>query len=91
MFANESASKSAVADDRSSWKVLIVDDEPLVHQVTKSVLAKETIDGRKIMFISAFSAKEAFEILAQNSDIAVIFLDVVMETEDAGLTLCKAH
>jgi len=71
------------------WKVLIVDDEPLVHQVTKSVLTNITIDSRKVEFLSAFSAQEAMGVMRRHDDIAVIFLDVVMETPDAGLTICR--
>jgi len=71
------------------WKVLIVDDEPLVHQVTKSVLTNITIDGRKVEFLSAYNAQETMGIMRRHDDIAVIFLDVVMETPDAGLTICR--
>jgi len=78
-----------IASNKSSWKVLIVDDELLVHKVTKSVLGNVVIDGRNVNLISAYTAKEALELLTTHDDIAVIFLDVVMETEDAGLMLCK--
>ena len=72
-----------------SWKVMIVDDEPLVHEVTKSVLKDFIIDDRKLDFISAYSGAEAVELLKIHSDVAVIFLDVVMETDDAGLKACQ--
>ena len=94
LFAGELAIEPAtqqpdIASNKSSWKVLIVDDELLVHKVTKAVLGNVVIDGRNVNLISAYTAKEALEQLTTHDDIAVIFLDVVMETEDAGLRLCK--
>ncbi|WP_042702948.1 DUF3369 domain-containing protein [Azospirillum sp. B506] len=71
----------------SRWTMLIVDDEPEVHSITKIVLSDFTYKGRKARFLSAHSAAEARRILARESDIALILLDVVMETEDAGLRL----
>jgi response regulator RpfG family c-di-GMP phosphodiesterase len=72
-----------------NWKLLIVDDEPDVHAVTKLALSRFKLDDRGLTFISAFSAKEAREILEQEKDIAVAFIDVVMEHDHAGLELVK--
>ncbi|HYH17142.1 MAG TPA: DUF3369 domain-containing protein [Azospirillum sp.] len=69
------------------WKMMIVDDEPEVHSITKLVLADFAYKGRPAQFLSAYSAAEAKEILAREEDIAIILLDVVMETDDAGLKL----
>ncbi len=69
------------------WKILIADDEPDVHSVTRLALRNIDYHGRKLELISAYSASEAFEIMSQQSDIAVLLLDVVMETDDAGLRL----
>ncbi|PWC31434.1 phosphodiesterase [Azospirillum sp. TSO35-2] len=69
------------------WTMLIVDDEPEVHSITKLVLSDFAYKGRKARFLSAHSAAEARAILARETDIALILLDVVMETEDAGLRL----
>ena len=71
------------------WKVLIVDDEDVVHNTTKLVLHDFKFEDKKIEFISAYSSKEAKVILEKEEDIAVVFLDVVMEEEDAGLQLVK--
>jgi len=71
------------------WKVLIVDDEEDIHTITKMALKRFTLDERGLIFIHAYSASEAKEILAKEEDIALIFLDVVMETDDAGLLLAK--
>ncbi len=70
-----------------SWKVLIVDDEPEVHTLTKLNLHSIGFRGGSIDFLSAYSAKQAEEILSENSEIAVILLDVVMESDNSGLKL----
>ncbi|MBV2127633.1 PP2C family protein-serine/threonine phosphatase [Arsukibacterium indicum] len=69
------------------WTVLIVDDDPEIHQVTLLTLRDFNFQNHKLKFISAYSAAEAKPILASNNDIALVLLDVVMETDDAGLTL----
>lgn len=69
------------------WKLLVVDDEAVVHTVTLLALDDFQLGGRGLEFISAYSAAEARTILAEHDDIAVILLDVVMETDKAGLDL----
>lgn len=71
------------------WKVLIVDDEQQVHAVTRMVLGDFEFKGAPLEFISAYSAAESREILRAQDDVAVILLDVVMETDDAGLELAR--
>lgn len=72
------------------WKVLIVDDEDSVHQVTQLVFKHVTFDGRPVMLLEARSAHEAMEILTrEGSEIALALIDVVMESDDAGLKLIK--
>ncbi|MDT8990937.1 DUF3369 domain-containing protein [Curvibacter sp. APW13] len=71
------------------WHVMVVDDEPAVHEVTKLVMAGFEMDGRPIQFTHCYSADEARRALSQPNDIALILLDVVMETEHAGLDLAK--
>ena len=68
-----------------SWKILIVDDEPEVHAVTKLALSDFTFQGKNLIFISAYSGAEAKTLIEQHPDTAVMLLDVVMETDDAGL------
>jgi response regulator RpfG family c-di-GMP phosphodiesterase len=72
------------------WKLLIADDELEVHNITKSVLKKFTFKNKKLKFFSAYSKTETIDILKNNSDIDVVLLDVVMETDDAGLLAVKA-
>lgn len=71
------------------WKVLIVDDEEDIHHITQMALKRFSLDDKKLTFLNAYSANEAKEILSSEKDIALIFLDVVMETDDAGLKLAK--
>jgi len=85
-FARENVKENKTLD---TWKVLIVDDEPEIHSMTKTVLSDFIIDERKLEFLSAYSGSEAIEILKNNEDIVVILLDVVMETNDAGLIVTQ--
>ncbi len=75
--------------DNGVWKILVVDDEPAIHQVTKLALRNLSVLGRPSQLINALSAKDAREQLAKHPDIAVVLLDVVMETENAGLEFIK--
>lgn len=75
--------------EENNWKIIIVDDEQDVHAITELVLDDFNFDGKGIEFLNAFSAEEAKKLLSENRDIALMFLDVVMETEDAGLLLVK--
>lgn len=69
------------------WKILIVDDEADVHVATKLALKGFEFDGRPLEFVSAASAAEAKEKLRLERGFALILLDVVMESDNAGLTL----
>lgn len=73
--------------DEKGWQILIVDDEPSIHTVTKLALSSFTFADKPLNFIGAYSASEAKELLRKEQDIAVILLDVVMETDSAGLDL----
>ena len=74
---------------KPTWRILIVDDEPDVHRATELALKEVSIEGRQIEFVHAYSAQEARTRLAENTDLAVMLLDVVMETPDAGLQLIR--
>lgn len=73
----------------AAWKVLIVDDDEQIHAVTKMVLGDFKFRERSLQFLSAHSGKEGYAAIAANPDLAVVFLDVVMETETAGLDLAR--
>ncbi len=71
------------------WLVLVVDDEPAVHEVTRLALTHFEFDGRPLAFLHAYSGKEAVALLNEHHDIALAMVDVVMETEHAGLELVR--
>ena len=71
------------------WRILIVDDEPDIHKATLLALNGVLIEGRQLEFVHAYSAVEARTALAENKDLAVVLLDVVMESDDAGLHLVR--
>ncbi|MEN9353728.1 MAG: hypothetical protein RL318_1053 [Fibrobacterota bacterium] len=74
---------------RNPWVIVVVDDDPLVQEVTKAVLADFRFEGRELEFLVAHSAREAREFFVQRTDIALALVDVVMETETAGLDLVR--
>jgi len=78
-----------VENELPPWKILIVDDEQEVHKITRIVLDDFTFEGRDMSFINAYSAVEAKKLLSKHSDIAVVLLDVVMESDDSGLEVVK--
>lgn len=86
-FTEEPAASLRVGSD--PWKILIADDDDDVHVATKLVLKEFSFKGRLLEFFHAYTGVETCELLQQNPDIAVIFLDVVMETPDAGLRAVK--
>jgi len=69
------------------WNILIVDDEEEIHRVTTLVLRNMEVDKRPLHFLHAYSAKEAKDIFRENNAIAMALVDVVMETDHAGLDL----
>jgi len=87
MFLFSEEDVPTVAISKPPWKVLVVDDEKDVHAVTTLALGSFEFHERELELLHAYSAAHAKEILAQESDIALILLDVVMETDQAGLEL----
>lgn len=69
------------------WKIFIIDNDASVHDATDFALSDEIVCGRPLEFHHAFSALEAIKKMETLSDVAVILLDVVMETPNAGLDL----
>jgi diguanylate cyclase (GGDEF)-like protein len=72
-----------------TWKVLIVDDDPEIHSVTQLALSDLVVLGRRLEYLHAYSGADACNIIKQHDDIVVVLLDVVMETDDAGLQVVK--
>ena len=72
-----------------AWKILVVDDEQDVHDITRITLKGFSFEGKPVSMISAYSGSDVKDIFQQESDIAMIILDVVMEEEDTGLKLVE--
>lgn len=72
------------------WKILSVEDDPTFQATICHSLKGCQHDGRPVTVLTASSAQEAAEILSTNDSIALILLDVVMESDDAGLRLVKS-
>jgi CheY-like chemotaxis protein len=90
LLAGLSAAASVdLAPAGEPWKVLLVDDEPDVHPVLRLALDDVRIDGRGLRLFDALSAEEAKLALTAHPDIALILLDVVMESDRAGLDLVR--
>ncbi len=81
-FAEE---KQASVSYDGFWKILVVDDDEEVHAITKAVLKDFVFEGKELALVHANSAAEARKCLSEHEDIALILLDVVMETDAAGL------
>ncbi|KYC39618.1 histidine kinase [Scytonema hofmannii PCC 7110] len=86
VYLDDDTSHQEVTD---AWKVMIVDDDIYVHQATYIALEDFTFEGKPLKLISAFSGVEAQKLIQDNPDTAFILLDVVMETQDAGLKVIQ--
>lgn len=72
-----------------TWKVLIVDDDPEIHSVTQLALSDLLVLDRHLEYLHAYSGQDACQLIEDNEDIVLVLLDVVMETDDAGLNVVK--
>ena len=74
------------------WPVLLVDDEPDVLSVSKLAMKNFDVYGLPLKIYTATSKAEAIELMKDNVEVgcslAVALIDVVMETDHAGLELC---
>lgn len=71
------------------WEILVVDDDVAVHNVIKKELQNISIQNKPVKILHAHNAKEAKELLKDNSDTSLAFIDISMETPDAGLKLVE--
>jgi len=71
------------------WKVIVVDDDQDLQHITRIVLKNFSYEGRGVTILPALSGEEAIHIMTQHPDAAIMLLDVVMETKDAGLRVAK--
>jgi hemerythrin-like metal-binding protein len=78
-----------ISHDATTWKVMVIDDEPEIHDVIRFALDGFVFQEKALNLIFANSGEEAKSLLKKHPDTALIFLDVVMEKNDAGLQLVK--
>ncbi|MBM4200844.1 MAG: response regulator [Gammaproteobacteria bacterium] len=75
------------------WPVLIVDDEPDVLQVSRLAMKNFEVYGLPLRIHTATSKAEAIRLMADDVEVgcslAVALVDVVMESDRAGLELCE--
>lgn len=86
---NESLIETGNTDKKEPWKVLIVDDEEEVHEITRITLRGYSFESRGLELFSAYSEADVKSILEKEPKIALILLDVVMEKDDSGLLLVE--
>ncbi|MBD1580913.1 bifunctional diguanylate cyclase/phosphodiesterase [Pseudoalteromonas sp. S16_S37] len=89
LFLDHDEDTQEVEVASAAWDILIVDDDPEIHSVTTLALSGVEFWGRSLFFHHAYSGAEAIEKLIHNPEISVMLLDVVMETDDAGLIVVK--
>lgn len=77
------------AFNSTPWKVAIVDDDPEIHKITKLTLRDFEFEDRHLRFLHAYSGQEAMTLFNEHSDIAIVLLDVVMESDQAGLEVIR--
>ncbi|MCF2947330.1 EAL domain-containing protein [Paraglaciecola aquimarina] len=86
----ESQSETETACSQGVWNVLVVDDDEEIHSVTRLALSDLIVADKRLHFIHVHSGAEALNVIEKmNSSIAIILLDVVMETDDAGLMVAR--
>ena len=75
------------------WVVLLVDDEPDVLSMSKLIMKNFKVYGLPLKIYTAESKAEAIQLINSNLELAnslsVAFIDVVMESDSAGLELCE--
>jgi signal transduction histidine kinase len=77
------------AEEGPRWKIAIIDDEPAVHDGTRFALNDYRLNGQGLEILSAYSAAEGRELMRSHPDVAVVLLDVIMESDTAGLDLVE--
>jgi len=71
------------------WKIAVIDDDQAVHEGTRFALSDYSLNGQTLEILSAYSAAEGRTLMRQHPDIAAVLLDVIMETDAAGLDLVE--
>ncbi|GAB0055876.1 3'3'-cGAMP-specific phosphodiesterase 2 [Candidatus Magnetaquicoccaceae bacterium FCR-1] len=72
-----------------AWKIMVIDDDPDLHPLTRLVLKDLLFDGRRMSFIHGYSGADARRLMVQHPDTAVLLLDVMMESDREGLEVVR--
>lgn len=86
-FINEESINNSRPKD--FFQILISDDDEEIHVITKMMLKNFIFLGKGVKFLDAYNAEETIKILKRNKNIAIVFLDVVMEENHSGLEVVK--
>lgn len=89
MLLDEDSPLGKESENPGKWKILIVDDDEDIHYVTEILLDGFSFDGCGLEILNAYSGAEAKKLLEDHPDMALILLDVVMESDQAGLEVVK--
>jgi CheY-like chemotaxis protein len=78
------------------WEILLVDDEPDILSISKLAMRNIEVDGVPLRLHTAQSKAEAIQKIDSEltleggfTSLSVAFIDVVMESDTAGLELCQ--
>jgi signal transduction histidine kinase len=85
----EDSGRAPEASTARRWKVAVIDDDPAVHEGTRFALSDYNLNGQTLEILSAYSAAEGRTLMRAHPDIAAVLLDVIMETDAAGLDLVE--
>ncbi len=77
------------ASTARKWKIAVIDDDQAVHEGTRFALSDYCLNGQTLEILSAYSAAEGRTLMREHPDIAAVLLDVIMETDAAGLDLVE--
>ncbi|MEN9865700.1 MAG: hypothetical protein RL748_1290, partial [Pseudomonadota bacterium] len=73
--AGRAVAPAALDTGEQPWRILIVDDDVDVHVVTRLALRNVSFLNRPLQILSAYSGKEAMEVMRKTDDIALVLLD----------------
>ncbi len=81
--------KEPATDENAPWKLMVIDDDKETHDVTDMVLSGFSYNDRKLQIVDGYSGQDVRRLMAEHPDTAVVLLDVVMESDHAGLEAVK--
>ncbi len=85
----EDAGVDPEAPGGRKWKIAVIDDDQAVHEGTRFALSDYSLNGQTLEILSAYSAAEGRALMRAHPDVAAVLLDVIMETDAAGLDLVE--